>query len=124
MVVINSICYKITEINYPFSFGQVIYFPSSVIFMDEDSDTNCENCINQANPVCSSSSFIGCTSGQNFYIPGVSQLFNTLVGNTYIFSNPSYEEVFLNLPTNDLCFTCVQNTGQTETLLTGVPTEG
>lgn len=119
VVVIDSICYRITEVNYPFSFGQIIYFPSSVIFMNEDPDTNCENCINQANPVCSSSSFVGCTSGQYFNIPGVSTLFNTLVGNTYIFSNPSIEEVFFNLPTNDLCFTCVQNTGQQEILLIG-----
>ena len=47
VVVINNICYKITEINFPFAFGPIIYFPSSVIFMNENSDTNCANVTHQ-----------------------------------------------------------------------------
>lgn len=123
VVVYNNKCYKISVINYPISFGSpTVYFPSSVIFTSMNDDLNCQNCVDLVEPICSSTTFAGCTSGNIFSIPFATQ-FGCTVGNTYIFSNSQNNDVFVNLTTNDLCFTCIQNTGQQQTTLIGIATD-
>jgi hypothetical protein len=102
-------CWRVMQINV--GGGPEVYVPEVLVYVNDDPNTACEECILDGNYDCGSLFFTGCTTGQLYRINGTGGNADYVPGQTYYFPAAPPFNNELSYET-DYCFTNVIQTIQ------------